>query len=153
MKNIELGHTIGILANIGVIAGIVFLAFEVNQNSESLAMGARSTLVASKIAEQTLIASNVGGLAEIWLKANRREPLTELESYQLAVSINMSLFSYEATYREVMYGLLTESDIPIGQWTAVMRMPAVRDDWESRRLNLDPAFVQFVEDRLFAPEP
>jgi hypothetical protein len=36
MKQIDLGQAVGILANIGVIAGIVFLAIEVAQNTESL---------------------------------------------------------------------------------------------------------------------
>ena len=36
MKKIDLSQTITILANLGVIAGIVFLAIEINQNTESL---------------------------------------------------------------------------------------------------------------------
>ena len=36
MKKIDLGQTITILANLGVIAGIVFLAIEVRQNQASL---------------------------------------------------------------------------------------------------------------------
>jgi len=36
MKKIDLSQTIAILANIGVIAGILFLAIEVHQNTESI---------------------------------------------------------------------------------------------------------------------
>jgi len=36
MKKIDLGQTITILANVGVIAGIIFLAIEVQQNTASL---------------------------------------------------------------------------------------------------------------------
>ena len=36
MKNIDLGQTIGVLANLGVLVGIVFLAIEIRQNNESL---------------------------------------------------------------------------------------------------------------------
>jgi len=36
MKRIDLGQTIGILANLGVIAGIVFLAVEIGQNQAAL---------------------------------------------------------------------------------------------------------------------
>jgi hypothetical protein len=41
MKKIDIGQTIGILANRGVIAGIVFLTIEINQNSEALESEAR----------------------------------------------------------------------------------------------------------------
>ena len=34
MKKIDLGQAIGILANVGVIAGIVFLGMELRQNNE-----------------------------------------------------------------------------------------------------------------------
>jgi len=36
MKKIELGQTISILANLGVIAGIVFLGLELQQNNTLL---------------------------------------------------------------------------------------------------------------------
>jgi hypothetical protein len=38
MKKIDLGQTITILANVGVIAGIVFLGIELNQNTRQLAL-------------------------------------------------------------------------------------------------------------------
>ena len=41
MKKIDLGLTISILANVGVIAGIVFLALELQQNNSLLAAQAR----------------------------------------------------------------------------------------------------------------
>ncbi len=41
MKKIELGQTIAILANVGVIAGILFLAIELRQNNEALGLQAR----------------------------------------------------------------------------------------------------------------
>ncbi len=34
MKKIDVGQTIGILANLGVVAGILFLVVEIQQNTE-----------------------------------------------------------------------------------------------------------------------
>ena len=45
MKKIDLGHTLGILANIGVIAGIIFLGIEIQQNTRSLEMSAYQELI------------------------------------------------------------------------------------------------------------
>ena len=44
MKKIDLGQSIGILANLGVIAGIVFLGLELRQNNSLLAAQARYSL-------------------------------------------------------------------------------------------------------------
>jgi len=42
MKKIDLGQAIGVLANLGVITGIVFLAYETHQNSELLELQVRA---------------------------------------------------------------------------------------------------------------
>jgi hypothetical protein len=39
MQKIDFGQSIGILAKLGVIAGIVFLALELQQNNEVLVSG------------------------------------------------------------------------------------------------------------------
>ena len=41
MKKLDLGQTITILANLGVIAGIVFLGIELQQNNEALGLQVR----------------------------------------------------------------------------------------------------------------
>ena len=41
MKKIDLGQTITIFANVDEIAGIVILAFELQQNNEALGLQAR----------------------------------------------------------------------------------------------------------------
>lgn len=43
MKTLDLGQKIGILANLGVIAGIVFLGYELRQNNENLLAQSRYT--------------------------------------------------------------------------------------------------------------
>ena len=49
MKKIDLGQTITILANIGVIAGIGFLALEVHQNNELMSAEARRSRTESSV--------------------------------------------------------------------------------------------------------
>ena len=41
MKNLDVGQTITILANVGVIAGIILLAVEIDQNNQALGTQAR----------------------------------------------------------------------------------------------------------------
>ena len=50
MKKIDLGQAITILANVGVIAGIVFLAVELGQNTQAIRLTA-SQYMASELAE------------------------------------------------------------------------------------------------------
>ena len=116
MKKIDLGQTITIFANIGVIAGIVFLAFELQQNSNLLTTQARATLMAARLSQQEAVSRNVGGLAEILVKVSSGESLTDLERYQISVHRSLVLMNYSVMFREMVEGPLTERDIPIGQW-------------------------------------
>ena len=43
MKKIDLGQTVSILANVGVIIGIAFVGIELSQNNALLSAEARST--------------------------------------------------------------------------------------------------------------
>ena len=65
MKKIDLGQTITILANVGVIAGIVFLAFELRQNNTFLAEQARNEFGDDIAQLNEAIYLNSGGLA-VW---------------------------------------------------------------------------------------
>jgi len=44
MKNINYGQTISVLANLGVIAGILFLAIEIRQNTRTAQASAYESL-------------------------------------------------------------------------------------------------------------
>lgn len=70
MKKIDFGQTISILANLGVLVGLVFVGFEVRQNTqESRAEGARSIT-------ESVNATNAGiysdpGLAELIIRGKQ----------------------------------------------------------------------------------
>jgi len=62
MKKIDVGQTITILANIGVIAGIILLAYEISQNSEAIRLQAAQSNLNTFYAIDLLIAE--GGTDE-----------------------------------------------------------------------------------------
>ena len=78
MKKIDLGQTITILANIGVIAGIDFLALEVHQNNELMSAEARRSRTESSELAFRAIAENAD-IAEIFVKARQGQELSAVE--------------------------------------------------------------------------
>ncbi|MDA0678733.1 MAG: hypothetical protein O3A13_01465 [Proteobacteria bacterium] len=58
MKAESLSHWIAIGANLGVIAGIVFLAFEIQQNNEMLEAQVRSQRTDNRLRPSELLANN-----------------------------------------------------------------------------------------------
>jgi hypothetical protein len=86
MKKIDVGRTVNTLANIGVIAGIVFLAIEIRQNQALLDEGNRIDQRALEISSlerfsdfRSQLAEDEQ-LAEIWLKGVADNDLNDVES-------------------------------------------------------------------------
>ena len=74
MKKIELGQYITILASLGVIAGIVFLGIELQQNNDLLRQEADAVYFQNRVnLMQTLMEQ--GDLANIYAKASAQPHL------------------------------------------------------------------------------
>ena len=156
MKKIDLGQTITILANIGVIAGIAFLVVELQQNNEFLAAQARSESLNLKQADAMLVLENPD-LARAVIKGGNNEPLSDYESLLLTRYVGFVFSNLEATYAEVQRGLIDVDDLPVEAW-----IRNVHDDefnrsigrpnpykfWQAHRGSLHPEFVQWYEENV-----
>ena len=117
MKKIEFGQTVGILANTGVIAGIVFLAVEISQNQGALEeQNMLTRLSAREVASETygnfryLLLENPD-LLQVWNKAQSDEPLTELEKQQFDQMCVERVFMQHSVYnRFVALGDMLEAE-------------------------------------------
>jgi len=145
----NLGQTASVLANLGVIAGIVFLAVELRQNNELMEAAARD---AQNVRIQAYVEQRytVPGLAEIILKARDGEPLTEVEDLKLFSRQLRQLRGFEAQYREYSRG--TIEFLP-SRWTTFFneggfRDPPLNNIWEEVRPMMDAEFVQYVEENI-----
>ena len=149
MKKIDLGQAITILANIGVIAGIIFLAFELRQNNNMLESQARANLDANRVSMQQNLVEDAGGIAELVYKARTGQQLTDVEEWRLNVRRSMMLHSFESMYMEVERGPLQESDIAVGQWIGSFASdPGMRISWNAVKDNMDSDFAQFLEQQV-----
>ena len=149
MKKIDLAQALSILANVGVIGGIIFLGIELQQNNELLASQARSNLVSGRTTYQEYVATNVGGIADIITKVNGGEAVSDTERFRLTVHWDLVLNNWVAMYEEVEAGPLDESDIPIGTWARTFRgNPDLQQQWENRKGDYPESFVRFVDERV-----
>ncbi len=157
MKKIELGQTITILANIGVIAGIVFLAVELRQNNELLAAEARSDLSSRRTGFIEMIVTSPD-LADIIVKAASDEPLSAAEDLRFR-QIGRRLFaSFDSQFMEVEQGVVEQDTLPIRQWRSLFHGSSgpdyrLKEAWEIYRVETRPSFVTFIEENIIRPGP
>ena len=100
MKKIDLGQTVGILANIGVIVGIVFLAIEIRQNNELMEADARFNRLSLSTEAYNLLSTN-RELATIQVKVANKEGLTEVEAFQASMAEMRFLLNMEWMFNEM----------------------------------------------------
>jgi hypothetical protein len=157
MKRIDLGQAIAILANLGVIAGIVFLAIELQQNNELLAAQARGALADRRTEFAEILASNPS-LAAVVVKVGDGTALTEVERLQFHMLGRRLFMSFESQYLEVEEGIVPEASLPIRQWRSMFYGGPGPDfklsaAWEAYRAEAQPTFVEFWDREIVEPGP
>lgn len=115
MKKIDLGQTITIVANLGVIAGIILLAFELQQNNDLLEAQARASRAQVRIDAYDIGASN-SDLVRTGIKEQNGETLTEYDRAILQSAARAMLTRWQYAYGEWQAGLLGDDDVPVEDW-------------------------------------
>ena len=98
MKKIDLGQMITILANVGVIAGIAFLAIELQQNNQLLSAQARTERAAVRISYVDNLTNNQALLSAM-VKDRNQDPLSALEKVMLSRWVKLYTCSLTVTRR------------------------------------------------------
>jgi len=145
LKRLDFAQTITILANVGVIAGIVFLAVEIRQNNELMAEEAQRARGESVREGYSQLAEN-GELAAILVKENGGEPLTAVEEVRLGSWYIRGLFGYQTSFQQLPRDELE----PMTSWFRLRYQvsPTWRIVWEQNRSTLHPDFVRFMEENV-----
>ena len=154
MQKIEFQQLISILANLGVIAGIVFLGYELRQNNDLMASEARATYASMDQTGWGFIIENPD-LIEIYIKDRNGEALSDGEEMRLNAMWMQTLAQFQFRYFEDPDA---ENWIP-GQRRNFESYGSLRRTWhgngrgsrQAGKDNFDPRFVQFYEDNIVNP--
>ena len=148
MKKLDFSQTITVLANLGVIAGIAFLAFEVRQNNQFLAAQVSYAHHEAERQRRSPLITNDGGITEIVVKSVNGEELTPVEDYRLLILYNNLLEDFEWQFGEVQAGRLPEDRLNVSNWRGVWSQPRMRQNFEQGKANRDPAFVEYWQENV-----
>ena len=148
MDTEKLNSLLTLLANLGVLVGIFFLAIELRQNNELMEAEARFNRVsASK--EAFNIQSTNGELAEIVVKVNNGQPLTEVELYRFESSHMRFLINMEWIFREMPEDS-TERKYAKRRLAVALSNDLRRKIYLQRIEDFDLDFVSWIEDNILS---
>ncbi len=143
MKKIDIGQTITTVANVSVIAGIVFLAVELQQNNELLSLEASRGFMLNRVETAGMIA-NDPYLAPLLVKVRNGEPLSEEEELRLDSFANGALGRWEWEWAQRERGLLP--DRPVEAYRANVAGNPYLAQWLLQHENrFDPGFVGWMK--------
>ena len=147
MKKIRLGETLAILANVGVIGGILLLVYELRQNNDLMAAEARFNRLTMAVDSWRFNAGN-GDLAELRAKARNGEALSDAERWRVDGSIMAIFVMLDWTFRELQGDSSEMSQVRQVQQYNFANDVSYSEIWEDRKTSFDPEFVQWMQENV-----
>lgn len=152
MKKIDFAQVVTIFANVGVIAGIVFLGFELRQNNELMEAEARATYASMDQTGWGFIIENPD-IIEALIRDRNGEALTEADEYRLNALWMQNLAQHQFRYLEDPESAVNW--VP-GQRRNFESYRTLRSTWQgngsgSRQAgkdNFDSRFVRFYDENI-----
>jgi hypothetical protein len=125
MKKIDLGQTIGIVANIGVIVGIVFLTLEIRQNNLLMRSQTRSQ-ISQSISDMLLRSVNSDYFAELVDPEELEEQGESAVRFRVFQMANFRI--WENVYYQWRNGLYEDSEYEAEKqiWETNVNLPSIR---------------------------
>ena len=151
MKKIDIGQAVAVLANLGVIAGLVFLVIELRQNSEELAAQSRADRLASRQRFSEVVLENEG-LLDSLARVESGETLTPEDELRLYYLGRFVLLGWQSTYREAQQGFINMDAVTVDTWANEFAgrgdVPLMGDAFERYKPNLDADFITFMDENI-----
>ena len=147
----KLNDWLTLVANISVVAGIVFLAYEISQNTEALGINAAQALT-SEQAEFHRSMTNPE-IAAVLARVDNEgyESLSDVQKWQLTGLDNVWLHIYQNSYHQFISGNL-DTGIWLGQHRgAIASFRAqgnLRASWKLRGFAFSDEFRRYIEDEV-----
>jgi hypothetical protein len=150
----KLNLWLGVLANVSVLAGVIFLAMEVRQNTNMIQTGnLQSSVALGMEAGSWLLDSEFAGVYELALRDPSK--LTAVQALQFDEFLGQRMNIWEFMFNTHQGGSIT--DVDWASWDAYfsawIRRPGLRQVWEkSKRLDYGGAgdFLTHVDSILSA---
>ena len=151
MKTFDVGRTVSVLANIGVIVSIAFLAISIRQNNALLTVQARAnTLSARNHANEMILESSE--LPKIYVKFRAGVPLEPEEVIRLQAMHQYQLLMMQWNFEDyTALGLdpLTNAGRFRLMFEGNSLTPGLAETWETWKQTAPKDFVRFVEENIY----
>ena len=137
---------LALLANFGVLAGVVFLAFELRQNNELLIQESRYNMVQNQKDWSQFLTSD----EEIFklIVVDSEVELTDAEKARRYSILLGNLQTWQWEWEQSRSGLLGTTDVPVEAFRVLWVNFEIEENWPQLKPTFKPEFVRFIENEV-----
>lgn len=144
MRTEQFTQWVSLVANLGVLVGLVFLVIEISQTNSLMESEERYNRAVIALSGPDLLIENPLLVTAI-RKRNNSEELSEDERILLNAYYSGNFIAWQWSWEE-----LDESDMPIVAYLDQLEREDVYVQWQTQKIFLKPEFVAFIEEKMVA---
>ena len=149
MKKIDLGQTLSLIANVGVIAGILLLVYELNQNRAMMEAQVRQQISQGVVDGHLTVATNPD-LSEIVVDFSERcttMDRCDAEEFRFNQWSSATFRTWENAHYQYRLGLYDETEFTAQKesWRGNLTRPGIANRWRLVRRSYSPEFAAEVD--------
>jgi hypothetical protein len=142
-------HWIALLANIGVVAGVVFLALEIQQNNELIVQDSRYSMLQNQKDWKFFLNGNPE-IAKL-IYASHTGKLSEIEKLRRFDILSGLLLTWQWEWEQSQTGLFGNSQLPVEGFRTLWKSLNIDAEWTELKLILKSDFADFLQDKVVRP--
>jgi len=148
MKKLDIGQTVTILANFGVIAGLVFLGAQLQQTNRIMRWEALNQRDDRRIEHNTAVYENED-LASALMRLDAGEEVSPLDEYRVSFYYSNMFIRWDSTFQQIAEGILPESELrPEAVRRRIDYSPGMAELWREVGIVYSPEFVEWMEENV-----
>ena len=144
----SLNKWLTLAANLGVIAGIIFLAIEVQQNTRMMSAQTRDAMT-ERLTNWQLAISTDQYAASIYIRGSNGQELDVANGERLSflLMVNANLRIWENEWYQFQIGLYDETEFAprLERWGRTMASTGYRQAWQIFRGQFSPGFREEID--------
>lgn len=150
MNSERLNRWLTLGANVGVIAGIIFLGFELRQNNQLLVEQARYSMLENQ-KQWAYFVSAANNVSDTVMSPDDNSELSKTDKIRRAELIGTLLFMWQWEYEQSQSNLFGESDVSVEAYKHGWRNYYIANIWPEIRGWYTDEFVRFMEEKIAGP--
>ena len=146
-----------LIGALGVIASLIYLAKQINANSDNIAQNTRALISDRDVSSNEAVMEILGSLAKqpelaaLVMKGGLdAEPLSDLERFRYAAYLASSFESHQTFFVQHVKGSVSNElwNYYSGVMDRQVRMPGVAKWWLRNSDHFDPQFAEYIQRKL-----